>query len=359
MNYFDKFAVLFREDTIITKTAAYPLGQASTDILNLSADLLDDLRAKVEAFNAAKERMFAETCGDTIHAAQRKLNDVFDIVRGFPPYRDLKIDWFSAYNLFPLLYEENHENWEASMTDGTPARQDMLEFLRKISELPERLEGFRKQVGLVLELYFEELKKRNSSAYASAYAKYYQDMVAGGALLFHDINADIEFEQSFPAELKFVPIVIKDQEDVPIIAEETQFGELHMFLFTDFYRGLMHGNAPRRCHNCGRFFLLTRGYNTCYCNNIAPGETERTCRQVGAHRVAARLWSGDTPLLKEYAKAINRIKGQRNSGKISRTDFTVFEDEAKSLVNQVEQGQIADVEAIRKIHQISRFRNRK
>lgn len=38
---------------------------------------------------------------------------------------------------------------------------------------------------------------------------------------------------------------------------------------------------PRRCHNCGKYFLLTNGYNTCYCNNIAPGETERTCRKVG------------------------------------------------------------------------------
>jgi hypothetical protein len=48
----------------------------------------------------------------------------------------------------------------------------------------------------------------------------------------------------------------------------------------------MAGNAPRRCHNCGRYFLLTDGYNTCYCNNIAPGEAERTCRKVGAHRKA-------------------------------------------------------------------------
>ena len=30
-----------------------------------------------------------------------------------------------------------------------------------------------------------------------------------------------------------------------------------------------------------KYFLLTNGYNTCYCNNIAPGETERTCRKVG------------------------------------------------------------------------------
>jgi len=24
------------------------------------------------------------------------------------------------------------------------------------------------------------------------------------------------------------------------------------------------GNAPRRCHNCGRYFLLTSSYDICY-----------------------------------------------------------------------------------------------
>ncbi|MDE7218141.1 MAG: hypothetical protein K2O45_00720 [Oscillospiraceae bacterium] len=35
-----------------------------------------------------------------------------------------------------------------------------------------------------------------------------------------------------------------------------------------------------QCYNGGRYFLLTAGYNTCCCNNIAPGETMRTCWKV-------------------------------------------------------------------------------
>ena len=51
------------------------------------------------------------------------------------------------------------------------------------------------------------------------------------------------------------------------------------------------------------YILLTEGYNTCYCNNIVPGETERTCRKVGAHRKEAKERAGVTPAQKEYAKA--------------------------------------------------------
>ena len=73
-----------------------------------------------------------------------------------------------------------------------------------------------------------------------------------------------------------------------ILAERARFSELLDFLEVEFYRGLAIGNAPRRCHNCGRYFLLTAGYNTCYCNNIAPSKTVRTCRKAGARRKEAQ-----------------------------------------------------------------------
>ena len=69
-------------------------------------------------------------------------------------------------------------------------------------------------------------------------------------------------------------------------------GEAVGCLEAEFFRGLAAGNAPRWCRNCGKYFLLTAGYNTCYCNNIAPGETERTCRKVGAHRKEAKEKAG-------------------------------------------------------------------
>lgn len=354
MNSFDKFSVLFQKDTILTAKRDYPLGQVTTDILNWDETVFPILRERAEAFEPAVRQMIADPCEDTIVAAQQKLNEFFDIVRTFPPYCDLNMDWGTAYNVFPLIYEQYRERWDESMTEDTPARRDMEEFLRKIRELPERLNIFRSQIMMMLEQYFEKLHRRDRHTYAQAYSRYYQSVTAVGTLLY----PETEFEQSFPAEFKFVPIVFKEQEENVILAEETEFAELHAFLYADFYRGLMHGNAPRRCHNCNRYFLLTRGYNTCYCNNIAPGETERTCRQVGAHRVSARLWAGNTPLLKEYAKTVNRIKGQRRSKKISGNDFRIFEDEAKALVDQVEHGQLTDEEAIRKLHQISRFRNR-
>lgn len=77
--------------------------------------------------------------------------------------------------------------------------------------------------------------------------------------------------------------VAQFQRDTTQMLEELEFATLASFLYTDFYRGLAAGHIPRRCHNCGRYLLLTSGFDIRYCTDVAPGETVRICRQVGAH----------------------------------------------------------------------------
>lgn len=107
------------------------------------------------------------------------------------------------------------------------------------------------------------------------------------------------------------------------------------------------GNAPRRCHNCGKYFLLTAGYNTSYCNNIAPGETERTCRKVGAHRKEAQDKTNRTPAQVEYDRANSRLKQGENWKKISKDEWNAAVAEAMKVLEQAEQGKL-DGEEMRK-----------
>lgn len=110
-----------------------------------------------------------------------------------------------------------------------------------------------------------------------------------------------------------------------------EFRYLSHFLYTDFYRGLMAGNIPHRCHNCGQYLLLTAGYNTCYCNNVAPGETERTCRKIGAHRKANHP-QGLSPAGVEYRKVYNRLKARTQRRKISRDEWNAVVFQAQAVL---------------------------
>ncbi len=169
-----------------------------------------------------------------------------------------------------------------------------------------------------------------------------------------------------------MPMMHPSEEGKIFIAEKATFNSLTDFLRTEFYRGLAMGNAPRRCHNCGRYFLLTAGYNTCYCNNIAPGETERTCRKVGAHRKEAQGKEAQgkeaqgkeaqgkeaqgkehrTPAQKEYDRTYNRLKVRKQRGKISTDEWNAAVAKAQELVARSERGELTDEELRRKLTEL-------
>ena len=153
-----------------------------------------------------------------------------------------------------------------------------------------------------------------------------------------------DFSQSFSMELSFVPMLHQTNAGEIFIAEKTTFDWLVTFLRTKFYRGLAAGNALRRCHNCGTYFLLDSGYNACYCNNIAPGETNRTCRKVGAHRKAAQGKENRSPARVEYDRAYNRLKQKKNRKKITLNEWNAGVAEAMRILEQSERGELTDDE---------------
>jgi hypothetical protein len=112
------------------------------------------------------------------------------------------------------------------------------------------------------------------------------------------------------------------------------------------------GNAPRCCCNYGRYFLLTAGYNTLYCNNIAPGETNRTCRKVGAHRKEAQGKASRTPAQREYDKAYNRLKARKQRGKISTEEWNAAVARAQDLAEQSSRGELTDEDLKSKLEEL-------
>lgn len=70
----------------------------------------------------------------------------------------------------------------------------------------------------------------------------------------------------------------------PILCEEYAFDTLGAFLYLDFFAGLRSGYVPKRCQNCGQYFLLTGGKYSGYCERPLPDDKFKTCRDVGARK---------------------------------------------------------------------------
>ncbi len=344
----DLFAVLFWRTHLLAGKRSYQLGEITTEYLNLDSQTVRKLSERVDELVPVLHRIMDEPDKSLAVAVQKNLNAFYDVLFSLPPYRDLPMDFNGAYNMFPMLASQT-DKWSEAMTDGTERNQQLRRMLELYEALPVRLDAFRNQVSLTLELDFEDLPRRNGAAYGRAFAKYYQGMRSAGMFFSPDEEG---FEQGFDAAIRFIPIRDTDNPEEIVIGEETQFQDIVPFLYTDFYRGLIHGNAPRRCHNCGRYFLLTAGYNTCYCNNIAPGETERTCRKVGAHRKEAKGRANRSPAKVEYDKAYLRLKQRKLRGKITVDEWNTAVAKAQELLEQSEQGKLTDEELTQKLKEL-------
>lgn len=344
INYYDKFSVLFHRDKLYVNGKVFPLGQITTDILNLDGDILREIDQRVDGFMTAVALLLKEKTDSAAHSAQEKLNAVWDLVFQLPLYRDLELDLDTSYHLFPLMFSDK-EKWEEALDVNSEGHAMLERFLNGLEYFAESIRNFRGQVQGMLELYFEPLSRRGADPYAVAYAYYFTDMEIGGRVLLDEPI----FEQSFPVEVKFVPQMILGEDEKVVMAEKTEFSYYSHFLYTEFYRALIAGNAPRRCHNCGKYFLLTAGYNTCYCNNIAPGETNRTCRVVGAHRKESKERADASPARKEYQRTYNRLKQRKTRGKISTDEWNNAVAKAQELLTQTEQGMLTDEELKKKL----------
>ena len=341
----DDFTVIFHGDRVFVRGQEYSVGQCVVDILNLEEEELRLIDQSLLDFYRAVQNVWQEGTKESVRQAQEKLWDVWKLASNLPVYRDLDIDWSQPVKQNAPLLEKLWSRLRQIPPDG---QAEVDEYLRTLTGASELLRIFRKQIALMLDGYFEPLARRNPEAYAVGMFKFYSDMAAADL-----VGQDGEkLEHSFPLKLRFVPMVSPSDGETIILAEQARFLNLLDFLEVEFFRGLAAGNAPRKCHNCGKYFLLTAGYNTCYCNNIAPGETERTCRKVGAHRKEARDRAGRTPAQIEYDRAYNRLKQRKNRKKISLGEWNTAVARAQDLLDRSGRGELTDEELKRKLAEL-------
>ena len=112
-----------------------------------------------------------------------------------------------------------------------------------------------------------------------------------------------------------------------ILAERYTFPSLRDFLYVELGRAILHGNAPRQCRLCGGWFLHKQGDRALYCERMAPGQTEKTCREMGARMVfEKKLQDEDT--WKLYKRAYKKYYARYMKGNMSADEFKAWGEQA-------------------------------
>ncbi|MBR1495365.1 MAG: hypothetical protein IJ601_10015 [Acidaminococcaceae bacterium] len=114
------------------------------------------------------------------------------------------------------------------------------------------------------------------------------------------------------------------------LVEKMYFDRLIDFVYVELMKGLQKGFVPKLCPNCGKWFLQQPGMTYSYCDRVAPGETELTCRDIGA-KTSFRELVKNNEIWKIHQRAYKKYFARTRKGTMSKAEFEVWAREAEML----------------------------
>lgn len=358
-DYLDGFSVLVGGGFVIVGGQSVPLGSYAADALNIDEAYLSELieltravRNEFRCYAAARDTLSRALLKEAIRKALRAVYRLL-------PYRRLYEE--GKDSLFVM--QSNEELETAALTPGTEEYTVVQEWLDRLCDLPRAVERFQRHAHAFLDEFLPDDMKRTPDAYAKAFQRYWMhDHLTSFALedeAFEHSGSDFflarenarreldyrSFQRSFDVTVSYRTTANPKNKRELIMVEEFGFCDWETFVSLDLFRGLAAGHIPRRCRNCGKYFLLDSGHDIRYCGNPAPGANGKTCRQVGAHRKEREANSED-PIRAGYYRVYNRVKTQKNRSKITVDDFNRKVVEAQEIRDNADAGKLTLKEAV-------------
>jgi len=187
------------------------------------------------------------------------------------------------------------------------------------------------------------LRKLHSENFAAALYDFYSHPGLDKMMVNHLRDGAHSFSLFDSIDVRYVPREIFDQPDNYAIYEVYTAQYLQVFLKMDFMKALMIGHSFRRCKNCKRFFLLTRGYRTDYCDRPLADNPRRTCRQQGAKNIAKEK-AKNNPVIQSYNRAYRRITADKRRGNITADQWAAAKRRLADLRDMAVSGRLRDAE---------------
>ena len=70
----------------------FPLGQLTTDVLNLDGEILTEIDRRVDGFMSAVWMLLQKKTDSAARSMQEQINAVWDLIFDLPVYRNLRLD---------------------------------------------------------------------------------------------------------------------------------------------------------------------------------------------------------------------------------------------------------------------------
>ena len=111
------------------------------------------------------------------------------------------------------------------------------------------------------------------------------------------------------------------------------FTRLIDFIYMDLFKGFMAEYSPKKCKLRGKYFLQDKGFSYDFCNNLAPNEAEKTCRNIGA-LASFRDKVKNNEVWQIHQRAYKKYYARVLKKKMTKSEFLVWAENAERLRDQ-------------------------
>ena len=335
----------FWQDTVIYEDKTLPTGTLACDALNVSADTLARMNEQCGKINLLLGELSDEEDASELFSMAREaalaMLDILSVTPPFsymdiPKHRDRIQTVFTAENAQKYVEFAIKAKTKTLQFEEVPmyANAAILQrYTAVFGHLAYSLGEYQKAMLDFAEKTDGNEADRTAEGFAKLFGTYFppEFSITEGNAWMAASNNSIQYVSA-----------LRPGYDVPMLVKRMHFLTFVGMFRTDLFEGLCVGHAPKKCKNCGKYFLLENGYHVSYCTNIAPGETDRTCRQIGAHKKSAAQTK--TPAQAEYQKLYNRLKTRKNRKKISVEEWNQTVAWAQEMKDKAERGEISEWE---------------
>lgn len=339
-------AYFWNNDVYINEKYKYAAGEILTAYLNTNFyDMIEDEGWAIQLKNYKKKLILSEDIdyqdyqkyNSNVYEATDILDGINDLLTELPPYEKILTlpikrleDILNDYSLFfedgLKYYERENITWDTVSEYGSGEIDEYGNGRMRLHKFepkePDEIKTYDKDLLDILLNLNSEITKffdqyisfiESYLAVHRIFAPFVDDFLHCKETFLTDgelANSFDEFNKTH--EMNFQDIQcrmnsfryksLKDTSGKSILCEEIDFDDLQSFLYFDLFNGIKHNYIPKKCKQCGRYFLIHGGKYFSYCNRPLEDDPSKTCRDVGSRRRYGDKCKND-PIWQTYNRA--------------------------------------------------------
>lgn len=323
----NKFSAVFHHKNIYLQNLdkSYSLGTFATEAINFIIDLkMKDLQPLIRQLYKDYQQLYLHNTEPlTLEAIRNFEQQIKAIDTHLEPLTVFK-DRLHKEHPFDLEINQDTMNQVDSL------EETIASVIASYAEVCDALIAFYEQIYDFSRTWITEGSKQNGHNYSLAYEDYFY----GG---YFEFNATKKRNTILPRSLsQFLDIKTLfatteiPEYDKPRFSEIILFNSYLDLLQYDYFRALQNEYTVRVCRNCKRAFLNTTKHHTIYCDQIAPNEAKKTCRQVGALNSEKEKIT-NSPIHQLYLRCYKKLNQRYNRGTLTLDEFNELVTKANEL----------------------------